>query len=421
MGGRLHNRLRQKQVEKARPGLWPDGDGLYLQVTLGDEGKTIRRSWVFRYELFGQRHELGLGPLRDVGLAQARAKRGELRAQLRDGIDPFHFRKQQRDAARLEQMRLNAERAKALTFQESAERCMAAHRAGWTNLKHAEQWQNSLRSDVYPVIGKLNVADITTAHVVHVLEKIWTKKPETASRVRGRIEKVLAWATVRGFRTGDNPARWRGHLAELFPAKGKVAPVEHHPALSYAELPEFMRELRERETPVARTLEFLILAAARTAEATHATVDEIDITGRLWNIPSKRMKRKKPHSVPLSSRCVEILQSLPRHGRYVFGGTQPLDKQSMNRLLHSMRPNGATVHGFRATFKTWTSERTNFAREICEMALAHTVGNKVEQAYDRGELLAKRRLLMQAWADYCAKPVPVGATVTPMRKVHADA
>src|SRR5262249_48400419 len=187
----------------------------------GDDGKTIRKSWVLRYELFGLRHELGLGPLRDVGLAQARAKRGELRQQIRDGVDPFAFRKQQREAARLEQMKLSAEKAKALTFEECAERCMAAHRAGWTNLKHAEQWQSSLRNDVYPVIGKLSVADITTAHIVRVLEPIWTKKPETASRVRGRIERVLAWASVRGFRTGDNPARWRGHLAELFPGRGK--------------------------------------------------------------------------------------------------------------------------------------------------------------------------------------------------------
>jgi integrase len=421
MGGRLHNRLHGKQVEKAKPGLWLDGDGLYLQVTASDDGKTMRRSWVFRYELFGQRHELGLGPLRDVGLAQARAKRGELRAQLRDGIDPFHFRKQQRDAARLEQMKLTAERAKALTFQQCAEQCMAAHRAGWTNVKHAEQWQNSLRNDVYPVIGKLNVADVSTAHVVQVLEKIWTKKPETASRVRGRIEKVLAWATVRGFRTGDNPARWRGHLAELFPAKGKVAQVEHHPALSYDDLPAFMSELRARKTTGARALEFLILSAARTAEVTHAIwdADEIDTKGRLWTVPAKRMKRRKPHSVPLSSRCVEILQSLPRHGRYVFGGTQPLDKHSMPRLLHSMRPSGATVHGFRSTFRTWASERTIFPREVCEQALAHTVGSKVEQAYNRGELLAKRRLLMQAWTDFCGRPLPAGATVTPMRKVGA--
>jgi integrase len=420
MGGRLHNRLRQKQVEKAKPGLWPDGDGLYLQVTASDDAKTIRRSWVFRYELFGERHELGLGPLRDVGLAQARAKRGELRAQLRDGIDPFHFRKQQHEAARLEQMKLTAEKARALTFQQCAEQCMATHRAGWTNVKHAEQWQNSLRNDVYPVIGKLNVADITTAHVVRVLEKIWTKKPETASRVRGRIEKVLAWATVRGFRTGDNPARWRGHLAELFPQKGKMAPVEHHPALSYDDLPAFMSELRAHESTTARALELLILCASRTAEITHATYDdEIDTKGRLWNIPAKRTKRKKPHSVPLSSRSMEILQSLPRHGRYVFGGSQPLGRQAMNRLLHSIRPNGATVHGFRSTFRTWASERTNFPREVCEQALAHTVGSKVEQAYNRGELLAKRRLLMQAWCDFCGRPLPAGATVTPMRKVGA--
>jgi integrase len=420
MGGRLHNRLRQKQVEKSKPGMQLDGDGLYLQTSLGDDGKTIRRSWTFRYELFGQRHELGLGPVRDVGLAQARAKRGELRQQLRDGIDPLAFRKQQREAARLEQMRLTAEKAKALSFEQCAEQCMAGHRAGWSNLKHAEQWQNSLRNDVYPVIGKLNVAGITTAHVVRVLEPIWTKKPETASRVRGRIEKVLAWATVRGFRTGDNPARWRGHLAELFPAKGKVAPVEHHPALNYTELPEFMRELRARESTTARALEFLILTSSRTASVTDATWDsEIDIKGRLWNVPAKRMKRKKPHSVPLSSRSMEILQSLPQAGRYVFGGTRPLDKQSMNRLLHSMRPSGATVHGFRSTFRTWASERTNFARAVCEQALAHTVGSKVEQAYNRGELLAKRRLLMQAWADYCTKPAPAG-TVTPLR-VAGDA
>jgi integrase len=407
---RTLSRLSPAKIRHAKPGNYADGGNLYLQVSTGADGE-LRKSWVFRYELDGERHELGLGPLHTRGLAEAREKARELRQQLLDGIDPLAAKRE----AKKQRLATLAAEAKALTFRQAAEQCIASHEGGWKNAKHRTQWSSTLVAYAYPVLQNLAVDDITTAHVVKVLEPVWRTKPETASRVRGRIERVLAWATVRGYRGGDNPARWRGHLAELLPAKGKVRKVEHHPALPYSEMPAFMAELRGRDSTSARALEFTILTAARTGEVIGAKRSEIDETKKTWTVPPGRMKAGKAHVVPLSDRALAILKALTHHrSEYIFAGLngEPLSNMAMLELLRGMRP-GHTVHGFRSTFRDWAAERTNYPNHVVEMALAHTVADKVEAAYRRGELLEKRRRLMAAWTDYCMRPVtaPAGNVV----------
>ena len=401
-------RLTAREVASAKPekgrraAMLPDGGNLYLQATLGKEG-GIRRSWVFRYEFDRRRHDLGLGSLDTLNLVEAREKSRRLRQQLVDGIDPFEAKRQ----ARKEGLAKLAAEARAMTFREAAEKCMRSHRDGWKNAKHAAQWASTLETYAYPVLGDLAVDDIATAHIVRVLEPIWKEKPETASRVRGRIEKVLGWATVNGFRSGDNPARWRGHLQELFAAKGKVRPVEHHAALPFTDVPPFMAELRVRNSLSARALEFTILTAVRTGETIGAKWDEIDFTAKTWTIPASRMKAGKQHKVPLPGRALEILATLPREGEHIF----PLSNMAMLELMRGMRK-GTTVHGFRSSFRDWAAERTSYPNHVAEAALAHTIGDKVEKAYRRGDLFEKRRRLMADWASWCSRPVPTGATVT---------
>jgi len=401
-------RLTAREVASAKPekgrraAMLPDGGNLYLQATLGKEG-GIRRSWVFRYEFDRRRHDLGLGSLDTLNLVEAREKSRRLRQQLVDGIDPFEAKRQ----ARKERLAKLAAEARAMTFREAAEKCMRSHRDGWKNAKHAAQWASTLETYAYPVLGDLAVDDIATAHIVRVLEPIWKEKPETASRVRGRIEKVLGWATVNGFRSGDNPARWRGHLQELFAAKGKVRPVEHHAALPFTDVPPFMAELRVRNSLSARALEFTILTAVRTGETIGAKWDEIDFTAKTWTIPAARMKAGKQHKVPLPGRALEILATLPREGEHIF----PLSNMAMLELMRGMRK-GTTVHGFRSSFRDWAAERTSYPNHVAEAALAHTIGDKVEKAYRRGDLFEKRRRLMADWASWCSRPVPTGATVT---------
>jgi integrase len=401
-------RLTARQVMTAKPeagrraAMLADGGNLYLQATIGKDD-TVRRSWVFRYELDGRRHDLGLGPLDTLNLVEAREKARLLRQQLVDGIDPFEAKRQ----AKKERLAKLAAEARAMTFRQCAEACMKSHADGWKNAKHAAQWRSTLETYAYPVLGDLAVDDIATAHIVRVLQPIWKEKPETASRVRGRIEKVLGWATVRGFRSEDNPARWRGHLQELFAAKGKVRPVEHHAALSFTDVPAFMAALRSRNSLSARALEFTILTAVRTGETIGAMWGEIDFAAKTWTIPAARMKAGKAHKVPLSDRAAEILASLPREGEHIF----PLSNMAMLELLRGMRP-GTTVHGFRSTFRDWAAERTSYPNHVAEAALAHTIGDKVEKAYRRGDLFEKRRRLMADWATWCSRPVPTGATVT---------
>ncbi len=392
-------------------GMYADGAGLYLQVT-----GAGAKSWIYRFSLRGKAREMGLGSLSAVRLADARTKAAECRTLRQEGIDPIEARKVRQAEAALED-------AKATTFKEAADRYIELHRAGWKNAKHAAQWTNTLSTYVYPTIGALSVQAIDTELVSKVLQPIWRTKPETANRVRGRIEKVLDWAKVRGLRQGDNPARWRGHLEIDFPARSKVKPVKHHAALPYAELPDFVVRLREQDGVAARALEFTILTAARTAEVIGATRDEADAAAKVWAVPAERMKAGKEHRVPLSSRALAILRDATAlqtgDDQFVFPGGKrgkPLSNMAMTAVLRRMGHGGITVHGFRSTFRDWAAERTNFPNEVVEMALAHAVGDKVEAAYRRGDLFEKRRRLMAEWATYCNTPsAAAGDTVIPMR------
>jgi integrase len=396
---RTIGKLTALKLEKAkRPGMYGDGGGLYLRVT--HEGT---KNWVFRFMLNGRARWMGMGPLHTVNLAEARKRAGAHRLRRHDGVDPIEARRAERLQARLDA-------AKTVTFLECAEAYIKSHRAGWRNVKHAAQWQATLTTYTEPIIGALSVQVIDTALVLKVLEPIWTAKPETAGRVRGRIEAILDWAKARGYRAGENPARWRGHLDKLLPARGKVRKVEHHAAMSYAALPGFLMKLRRQEGIAARALEFAILTAARTGETTGAQWSEFDLLDKTWTVPPRRMKAGKAHRVPLSARALAILEEMQAFrptgnaDSCVFPGGKagrPLSNMAFLMLLRRMGHADLTAHGFRATFKTWASERTGFQNEIVEAALAHVIGSKVEQAYRRGDMLEKRRRLMQQWATFC--------------------
>lgn len=373
-----------------------DGGGLYLQVTASGA-----RTWVYRFMLHGRAREMGLGPLHIVSLAEAREKARECRKLRHEGIDPIEARR-----ARLSDERLAA--ATAMTFRECAEAYIAAHKAGWRNPKHAAQWPSTLETYVYTVCGSLPVQGVDVGLVMKVLEPIWQTKPETASRVRGRVETVLDWATARGYRKGENPARWRGHLDKLLPARAKVRKVEHHRALPYAEMGGFIADLREQEGVAARALEFLILTATRTGEVIGARWEEFDIGEKLWTVPGVRMKAGKEHRVPLSGRALAIMDEMKaarvNEHEFVFPGgkpRKPLSNMAMLKVLQRMGRKDLTAHGFRSSFRDWAAERTGFPHEVAEMALAHAVGDKVEAAYRRGDLFQKRRQLMDAWAKHC--------------------
>ena len=412
---RAIGRLTALKVEKAKdPGMYADGGGLYLRVT--PEGA---KNWVLRFMLDRRPRWMGLGPVALYGLQEARARALDARRKRHEGIDPI-------EARRAERVRQRLDAAKAITFQQCAEAYINAHRAGWRNNKHAGQWSATLATYVYPTIGALPVQAVDTGLVLKVLEPIWTAKPETASRVRGRLESILDLAKVRGYRDGENPARWRGHLDKLLPARSRVRQVEHHAALPYAELPGFLAALREQEGIAARALEFLILTAARTGEIIGARWNEIDRLDKTWTVPAARMKAHREHRVPLSVRALTILDEMrvARHGdpsdAFVFPGGKagkPLSNMAFLMLLRRMGHVDLTVHGFRATFKTWASERTSLQNEIVEASLAHTIGGKVEQAYRRGDLFEKRRRLMQQWATFClsAPAQERRGNVTPLR------
>jgi integrase len=412
---RAIGRLTALKVEKAKePGMYADGGGLYLRVT--PEGA---RNWVLRFMLDRRPRWMGLGPLALYGLQDARAKALDARRKRHDGIDPI-------DARRAERARQRLDAAKAITFKQCGEAYVTAHRAGWRNDKHAAQWSATLLSYAYPIIGALPVQAVDTGLVLKVLEPIWTAKPETASRLRGRLESILDFAKARDYRDGENPARWRGHLDKLLPARSKVREVEHHAALPYAELSAFLVALREQEGIAARALEFLILSAARTGEVIGALWSEIDLLDKTWTVPAARMKAHREHRVPLSARALAILDEMQvaRHSddardSFVFPGRKPgtpLSNMAFLMLLRRMGLGSLTAHGFRATFKTWASERTSAQNQIVEASLAHVIGNKVEQAYRRGDLFEKRRRLMQQWATFCATaPAKEVQNVTPLR------
>jgi integrase len=393
---------------KTKPGIYGDGGGLYLKVT-----PTGTKSWVFRYWTNGRRHALGLGPCHTITLAEAREKAREQRRLRLDGHDPAATKRAKAAERRVET-------AKAMTFRQCAEAYINTHEAGWRNAKHAAQWTATLTTYAYPMFGSLPVAAVDVGLVMKAIEPIWSTKPETASRVRGRIESILDWATVRGHRQGENPARWRGHLESLLPRKTKVRSVEHHAALPYADIAAFLIELREQEGVAARALEFAILAAARTGEVLGARWDEVDMNNRLWTVPGARMKAGKEHRVPLSDAALAILEKMSeqRTGDYVFPGAaagRSLSNMALLMTLRRMKRADLTAHGFRSTFSDWCAERTAYPAEVREMALAHAVGDKVEAAYRRGDLFEKRRKVMDDWAQFCAQLAPISDNVRPIR------
>jgi integrase len=395
---RIIHRLTAVAVTNAKAkGLHPDGAGLYLRIT-----STGTKSWILRFKRDGRTRDMGLGPLGLISLARARELAAEAGRQRLQGLDPIKARDAQRATAKREE-------ASALTFKDCAEQLITSHEAGWRNpAKQAKLWRNTLRDYAYPIIGDLPVAEVDTELIMQVLEPIWKNKPETASRVRSRMEAVLDWAKVSGFRNGENPARWRGHLDHLLPARSKVRRVRHHPALPYVEIPAFMEALRARNGISARALEFVILTAVRSGEARGAQWAEIDLGARMWIIPDHRMKGGKEHRVPLSDRALAILREMqePRQNDLVFPGSKPgrpLSDMSLLMLLRELRP-GITTHGFRSTFKDWTAEMTNTPNFVSEAALAHAVADKVEAAYRRADLFEKRRKLMDTWDRYCRRP-----------------
>jgi integrase len=400
-------KLNALKVDRlAKRGLHADGDGLYLQVGAHADAK----SWIFRYRLNGKSRYLGLGSASAISLKRARELAAEPRRLVAEGIDPLDARRAQRATAA-------ADAAKAVTFAQCAEAYARAREGSWRSIVHRAQWQNTLETYVYPVIGALPVQAVDTALVLKVLEPIWHSKPETASRVRGRIESILDAAKAREFRTGENPARWRGHLANLLPKPGDVRKSQHYAALGYRELPAFTQALRGRRGLGALALEFSILTAARRGEVLGAHWPEIDFEQRVWTIPGSRMKAGKEHKVPLSEPALAILRSLyavrSSNTTFVFPGKpgRSLSNTAMLALLGLMGRGDLTAHGFRSTFKDWASEQTAFSNEVTEMALAHTVGSAVERAYRRGDLFDKRRRLMDEWGRYCAAAPATGEVV----------
>lgn len=384
------NRLKPLQIDRqSKPGRYADGGGLYLIV-----GKTGAKAWAFLYMRDGRRRELGLGALQDVPVAAARQKATELRAVLDKGGDP-----------QLERDRQRVEAAPPVTFKDAAQQYVAAHKAGWRSPKHAAQWSSTLENYAYPFLGPMAVSAVDVADVLKVLKPIWAERPETASRVRGRVEAVLDYAKAHRWRTGENPARWKGTLDHLLPAKAKVQRVEHHAAMPYAKVPGFMAELAEQEGAAALALRLAILAASRTGEVLGARWVEFDLDAGVWSIPGSRMKAGRDHRVPLSAPAVQLLRSLQRVGEYVFPGLkrgEPLSNMAMLMLLRRLSADDVTVHGFRSSFRDWAAEQTSFPREVIEAALAHANADKVEAAYLRTDHYEKRRLLMEAWGRFAA-------------------
>jgi integrase len=374
-------------------GLYGDGDGLYLQITARGS-----KSWIFRYRADGKLRDHGLGSVKTLTLAEAREVARNCRKLRLQGIDPIDHKQQLRTTEKLEA-------AKAISFQDCAQAYIEAHKASWKNDKHAAQWTATLKTYAYPVFGDLPVAAVDIGLVLKAIEPIWTTKTETASRVRGRIENILDFATVRGYRTGENPARLRGNLEHTLPARNKVRRVKHHPALPYAEMPDFWKALSKQSGTAAQALRFTILTAARTGEVIGATWDEIDLEENVWTIPAERMKAGNEHRVPLSDATVAILKAMKKEKRndYIFPGLKkdkPLSNMSLLKVLKDMGRGDLTVHGFRSTFRDWTAECTDTPREVAEAALAHTLENKVEAAYRRSDLFDKRRSLMVAWSRH---------------------
>ncbi len=410
------------------PGYYPVGTvpGLALQVL-----DTGARTWVLRVMIGGKRREMGLGGYPAVTLAGAWEAARIARNKIKDGIDPIEEGRAARSA-------LAAARAAALTFEQACAKFIEAKEHEWKNVKHGQQWRNTLETYAYPFIGRLHVADVAQPHIMNILEPIWTVKPETASRLRGRVENVLDWARVRGYRKGENPARWKGHLDKLLSSPKKTKKAQHHAALPYQQIGTFMATLRQQAGMACKAIEFAILTACRSGEVRGATWTEIDLDAALWVIPAERMKAEREHYIPLSAPAVALLKALKAESSnpLAFPGIREGQLSDMSltaavkRMDTTSREAGGTgwtdkggsritVHGFRSTFRDWAGETTAYPREVIEHALAHQLKDKAEAAYARGSLLEKRAKLMQSWADFCAMP-PADAKVVPINGTGND-
>ena len=418
----IHRLSAAKVRTETKPGFYSDGGGLYLQVS--QFGGT--KSWVFKYTVNGRRRGMGLGPIHTYSLAEAREKSGELRKVVAEGRDPIAERDELRQKSKVED-------EQQITFAQAVEKCLAKKEGEFRNDKHRKQWRSTLDNYASPVLGEMNVAHITMQDVLRVLEPIWTTKTETASRLRGRIENVLSWATVAGFRTGDNPARWAGNLKELLPKPSKVATKANHPALALTDLPAWFAALRKRDGISARAVEFLTLCASRSGEVRGALWSEIDLEAQLWIIPKERMKAQREHRVPLTSEAVALLKALPRveGSDYVFPAARggALSDMTLSAVMRRMQDTAtakgdkgwldprsgrpAVPHGLRSTFRDYCAER-GVDRDMAEISLAHTVGSEVERAYRRSDMLERRRAMLADWAAACRGDMASGVVV-PMR------
>lgn len=399
--------LSAAKVRTATPGRYGDGDGLYLLVRTPETA-----FWVFRFTRAGRLREAGLGRARGanaVALAEARDRARELHRMVRAGRDPLADRAAAEAKAKADAQHVAV---KAVTFRSAADFYLASHAASWRNAKHRAQWGSTLETYAHPHLGDVPTADVATGHVLAALEPIWRVKPETAARLRGRIEAVLDYARARGWREGENPAAWRGHLCELLPSRAKIAPTGHHAALPWKEAGAFLTALRAQPGIGARALELAILTAARSGEVLGATWGELDLGAKVWTVPGSRMKGGREHRVPLSAPVLAVLAAMAKlqggsePAAHVFPGGnpgKPLSAMAMTMVLRRMKRADVTVHGFRSTFRDWTAEQTDVAREVAEAALAHANGDKVEAAYLRSDFFEKRRKLMEVWARYCGR------------------
>ncbi len=419
-------RLTVKEVEKkTAPGLYGDGGGLTLQIT-----KAGVKSWLYRYMIRGTAYGMGLGPVHTITLAEARQRAAEARKLVIDGVNPL-------EAKRQRQLEIELAKARLMTFDQCASAYIEAHRASWKNAKHADQWANTLATYVSPIIGPLPVEQVDTGLVVKVLaqpddkgQQFWQVKNETASRVRGRIESILGWATTSGFRSGDNPARWKGHLENLLANISKTSRIKNHPSLAWSRMGAFVHDLRQRDGVAARAVEFAILTASRSGEVRGACWSEIDLAAKVWTIPASRMKAKREHEVPLSDAALALIKSMPRIDGtdLIFPGTkgQALSDMSLTAVIRRMNGgaptwvdkdgNTITVHGFRSTFRMWAAESTNYPREVAEHALAHQLPDAVERAYQRGTQFTKRAAMMNEWAKFCGTVRGEGTEVVPINR-----
>lgn len=393
--------MSQREVDALKkPGMTCVSDNLYLQIR--DQGT---RSWLYRYWVDGKPKVIGLGAAKDFTLAEARDKAERLRVAIRDGADPAAEKKARRSARKAEREAATASAA-VPTFEQCAREYIRSHEASWTNDKHIAQWTSTLKAYAYPVIGKKPIDQVGIDDILAILKPIWTTKAPTAGNIRGRLDKILGWATAMGYRTGDNPASREGPLQHLLPSIGKLKrEKKHHAAVPYKEVPAVVAELKKLNSTSATALLFTILTAARTSETLGATWDEFDLEAKLWTIPAARMKAAAEHRVPLADEVITLLKSLARDSSnpHLFRGARAkkLSDMAMLQCMRGIRDDGATVHGFRASFSTWAREQTDYAHEIVEAALAHTQSNAVIAAYARTTYLDRRRALLAVWARYC--------------------